>query len=272
MALHLRTTGLTGVCALLVLAGMPGCDRQEHQELLATLASQRDAIELTSALEQSDIPGVRLERIEGGVGPATYSIHCPAAAAPYARIAMTQLGLPREPSAARSADGTSLFPTRADDVARDLARRGEELEDAIALLEHVATAHVQVASPALEDPLSRTAANPSVLVVVRTVEPLEPGREQLLRERVTRACAAAFAGFDVQRTLTLLIEGRQGALASSEAKAAIAAAKAADPGLTTTQVELSILSRYVVPLAAIAAMGVLVALAMRDRWRSMLAR
>ncbi|MCX5690860.1 MAG: hypothetical protein NTV94_13935 [Planctomycetota bacterium] len=258
------------VVGSLVMA--PGCEQQDNGELLATVTSQRDAIELTSALEQSNIPGVRLDRVEGGIGTATYSVRCPPAAAAYARIVMTELGLPREHAAAQSSAGSSLFPTRADDVARELARRGEDLEVALTLLEGIATVHVQVATPAQEDPLSSKMASPNLLVVVRTVGPLEPSREELLRDRVSKACSASFAGLDVQRRLTLLISGRDGVLASPAAKAAIAAAKRANPTLEESPIQLSVLSRYIVPLSAIVAVCVLGALAMRDRWRAMLAR
>lgn len=251
---------------------MPGCEQQDHGEVLATLSSQRDAIELTSALEQSDIPGVRLDRAEGSVGTAVYSVRCPAAAASYARIAMTELGLPREHGAARTSAGASLFPTRADDIARELSRRAAELEEAITLLEGIATAHVQIAPPAQDDPVGRTNASPNLLVVVRTVGRLEPSREELLRDRVTKACTAAFAGLDVQRRLTLLISGREGALASPAAKAAIAAARKSDPTLQEPTIQLSILSRYIMPLAAIAALCVLGALTLKDRWRALQAR
>lgn len=268
----IHRTLLVSLSLLAALALAPGCDQQEHGEVLATLSSQRDAIELTSALEQSHIPGVRLDRTEGSVGTATYSVRCPAAAASYARIAMTELGLPRERAASGTSTGASLFPTRADDIAREQARRADDLEEAITLLEGIATAHVQLSQATQEDPLARSTPSPNLLVVVRAIGPLEPSREELLRDRVTKACSAAFTGLDVQRRLTLLISGRDGALASPAAKAAIAAAKKANPALQEPTVQLSILSRYIMPLAAIAALCVLGALTLKDRWRALQAR
>ena len=113
---------------------------------------------------------------------------------------------------------------------------------------------------------------PSILIVVRTIGIIEASAEQALRHQITQATAAALPGSDTQNRLTLLVGGRGGPLHSPSAKAAIAAAKVTTPELRATQIELSFMTRYIVPLSAIAAMAILLALALKDRWRALISR
>jgi len=260
--------------ALLVAAAMlAGCDgSSEDSRTIASLSSQQEAIELTSALEQSGVPGVELRRTQAGAGGATFVVSCPDVAAPFARMALTELGLPREHEQRRTEPGASLFPTRADDVAKELERRGNDLESAISLLDGVATSRVQITVDAGREPMGRAQVSPSILIVVRTIGTIEASAEQALRHQITQATAAALPGSDTQNRLKLLISGRAGPLHSPSAKAAIAAAKETTPELRAAQIELSFMTRYIIPLAAIAAMAILVALALKDRWRALISR
>ena len=264
-----RTAFCVVIAAILPLAG---CSGDESLEQVASVSTQREAVEVVSALEQSDVPGVRLVHENASPESGEYRILAPSDSLPFARIALAELGLPRPDTARTAGTRDSIFPTRADDVSRQLALRGATLARDIELLDGVATASVQIIQPASASLVSREQPPPRMLVVARCVGALSEAREFSLREAITRIALTAEPSLDASQGLTILLSGREGPLFSPAAKLAIAQARQSPKGNKVQIVEFGIVARYVAPMLVIAAVAVLTMLSLRDRWRAFASR
>lgn len=183
---------------------MPACERDAPREVIATAATQREAIEIAAALEQRDVPAVRVEERRSS-GRVRHAVTTPAVAATTSRRMLTELGLPRPPRE-QAGDEASIFPTRADETARERRRRAMALERSLELLDGVTVASVVVAE-AQGDATGRAATRPTLLVTLRSAGLAGTPAETPLRDRTVLAVRATFPEIDPATDATIIVAG-----------------------------------------------------------------
>ncbi len=194
--------------------------------MIATTATQREAIEIAAALEQSDVPRVQMNVRRAG-GRDLHEVSAPTIAASVSRLALAELGLPR-PRPEVASDESAFFPTRADEAARERRRRAAALERALELLDGVSVASVVVAEQPSKDAAGRETPPPRLLVTIRTAGIAGTPEETALRDRAMLAVRAAFPDVNPTADATVLVSGGAGRLQSAAAKAAMAQAASTD--------------------------------------------
>lgn len=183
---------------------LPACEREAPREVIATATTQREAIEIAAALEQRDVPAVRVEERRSG-GREQHAVTAPASAAAASRQTLADLGLPR-PTREGSSDEPSVFPTRADETARERRRRAAALERSLELLDGVTVASVVVAE-AQGEATGRAAPRPTLLVTLRSAGLAGTPEESPLRDRAMLAVRAAFPDVNPATDATIIVAG-----------------------------------------------------------------
>lgn len=183
---------------------LPACEREAPREVIATATTQREAIEIASALEQRDVPAVRVEERRSG-GREQHAVTAPTSAAAASRQTLADLGLPR-PTREGSSDEPSVFPTRADETARERRRRAAALERSLELLDGVTVASVVVAE-AQGEATGRAAPRPTLLVTLRSAGLAGTPKESPLRDRAMLAVRAAFPDVNSATDATIIVAG-----------------------------------------------------------------
>lgn len=183
---------------------LPACEREAAREVIATAATEREAIEIASALERIDVSDVRVEERRSG-GRERHAVTAPTDAAAVSRQRLADLGLPR-PAREGASDESSIFPTRADETARERRRRAAALERSLELLDGVSVASVMVAQ-AQGEATGRTSPRATLLVTLRTTGLAGTPAETPLRDRATLALRAAFPEVNPASDATIIVSG-----------------------------------------------------------------
>jgi type III secretory pathway lipoprotein EscJ len=183
---------------------LPACEREAPREVIATATTQREAIEIAAALEQRDVPAVRVEERRSG-GREQHAVTAPTSAAAASRQTLAELGLPR-PTREGSSDEPSVFPTRADETARERRRRAAALERSLELLDGVTVASVVVAE-AQGEATGRAAPRPTLLVTLRSAGLAGTPAEAPLRDRTMLAVRATFPEVNPATDATIIVAG-----------------------------------------------------------------
>jgi len=293
--------------AISASVSLGGCDGSSARNTVATCFSERDAIEIRSALEQSGIRGVQTSEQTSGGKPA-WIVSVPPAFAPFADVALTELALPRTspPGFDALVASGGLIPTRADDDARLWAAWSGEVARLVQVLAGVAEVRALVTLPRRE-PSGSAFLNviipdegeqaPSVAVVVRRVDTASRDsrgaavdsltREQLLDDALAAEVRAtvqqAWAGIE-ERLKRSGGSGGNGTRTNVAPQvhvvvshrlgplyspaAKTALAQALKDHPKAFDYHLSFMTRVVVPLLTLSAGGVLLWLTIRSRLRA----
>jgi len=222
----------------------------------------------------------------GGEPARAWAIFIEAPYLPFAITALAELGLPRAPTPLGTPAGSDwlsqLFPAPSisqqsarGNSAQPLGIRASSLAQALELYDGVTAAHVQLA------PASDTLATPTptpvpapkqpapgkanIIITLRTLALANP---QAVIQSVREAAAAAFPELAAdQLTLQVLLQPTSLPPGSPAAKAAIIAAKAS--GSLASSQQPTLLTRFVVPIAAIIAAFLLLLLSITHRLRQL---
>jgi len=218
----------------------------------------------------------------GGEPARAWAIFIEAPYLPFAITALAELGLPRAPTPLGTPAGSDwlsqLFPAPSisqqsarGNSAQPLGIRASSLAQALELYDGVTAAHVQLA------PASDTLATPTpppqqpphrktnIIITLRTLALANP---QAVTQSVREAAAAAFPELAAdQLTLQVLLQPTSLPPGSPAAKAAIIAAKAS--GSLASSQQPTLLTRFVVPIAAIIAASLLLLLSITHRLRQL---